>query len=328
MAQNALPGFQISEKDISETCLSHLNPTATLPLSRGNSMNTVLAPEVGVFSTKHPNGYNLSLIEFDGRMVMAYRYHPNPSHWRTQLVIEFDTETLPIVMPDRYKEYSHEDPRLFIYNNKLHLSCTISRTRIQGQSVDPCVQIFGELVRGKKSWTFAYWRQPLFGKNDMTAAEKNWVFFEHEHRLFASYKTSPAHTVIEMGMGNEIARSWKTPSPECPFGDYRGGTQSFPFQGNLLRFVHVVKNNKEAKIYWHYYLAAIVFESKPPFRVLKVSQDPILTGNEEYDQCPHYKPNIIICYGAIKSKDGWKVSCGKNDCSSVIVNVTEADLNL
>lgn len=291
-------------------------------------MNATFAPEATAISTKHPGGYNPSIISFGGETLIAYRWHPNPEHWRTELAMECEGQTLPILMPDRYKEYSHEDSRLFVHGGKLHLSCTISRTRVQGQSVDPCVQIYGELVRGKKAWTFAYWRQPMYGKNDMTAAEKNWVFFEHERRLFCSYKTSPHHLVFEVGVGNETARSWKTESPICPFGDYRGGSQTFPFQNNWLRFVHVVKNNKEAKIYWHYFLAAIVIESKPPFRVLQVSQDPILTGNEEYDQCPHWKQNIVIPYGAMKNKEGWKVSVGVNDSSCKIVDLKEEDLNL
>lgn len=284
---------------------------------------------VAEMSVKRAFAYNPSLIDFDGKRLVSYRFHPDLKHWRTQLEIQCDGEALPVSVPDQYEKHSHEDARFFTYLGKLYLSCTISRSRVQGQSVDPCVIIFGEIVKGKKAWTFRNWRQPIVGKNDMTGAEKNWVFWEWDKKLLFSYKTSPHHLVCEMGIGNDISRSWKTESPVCPFGDYRGGTQSFPFQGNLMRFVHVVKNNKEAKLYWLYHLAAIVFESKPPFRVLKVSREPILTGNEAYTPyCAHWKPRIVICYGAVKDGDGWIVSYGNNDSACMEVRLTERDLNL
>ncbi len=243
--------------------------------------------------------------------------------------MEADGQTLPILMPAKYVDYSHEDPRLFLYRGVPHLSATISRTRVNGQSVDPCIQIVGELEWGKQAWTLKNWRQPQYGKNDMTGTEKNWAFGWFKDKLVFTYQAFPHHVVCQLGEGNTVTTSWRTESPKCSFGVYRGGTQTFDFNGKRLRFCHVVQNNPKAKLYWGYSLACYVFEPHPPFKIIAVSQQPILRGNEEYvPDCPHQKPNVVIPYGAIKSGDGWTVSCGRNDRECILVNLKESDLNL
>lgn len=260
---------------------------------------------------------------------MTYRWHPRPDHWRTELVIVAAGETLPMRMPEKYKDHSAEDCRLFIYQGKPHCSITISRTRMNGQSIDPCIQVVGELDWGKKEWTLKNWRQPVYGKNDMTWTEKNWTWGQYQDKLVFTYQAYPHHIVCQMGEGNTVATSWKTESPKCNFGQYRGGTQTFDFNGKRLRFCHVVQNNPKAKLYWHYYLAAYIFEPTPPFKIIAVSQQPILSGNEDYiPNCPHQKPNVIIPYGAVKNGDGWTISCGRNDHECILVNLKESDLNL
>ena len=260
---------------------------------------------------------------------MSYRFHPKPGHWRTELCIVAEGVTQPLRVPDKYKDHSAEDCRLFIYQGKPHASVTISRTRVNGQAVDPCVQIVGELDWGKKEWTLKNWRQPQYGKNDMTGTEKNWVFGQYQDKLVFTYAAFPHHIVCQMGEGNTVTTSWRTESPKCPFGVYRGGTQTFDFHGKRLRFCHVVQNNPKAKLYWHYYLAAYVFEPQPPFKILQVSQHPIVSGNEAYvENCPHQKANVIIPYGAVKNGSGWSVACGRSDHECVLVNLQEEDLNL
>ncbi len=283
---------------------------------------------IQIVPTVHSAGYNLSVLAGEPRM-MSYRWHPERSHWRTELAMECDGETLPIRMPDRYHNFSHEDCRLFIYQGKPHASVTISRTRVNGQSVDPCIQLVGELEWGKQAWTLKNWRQPRYGKNDMTSTEKNWVFGQYQDKLVFTYQAFPHHIVCQMGEGNMVTTSWRTESPKCNFGVYRGGTQTFDFNGKRLRFCHVVQNNPKAKMYWGYALAAYVFDPQPPFKIIAVSQQPILTGNEDYEpNCPHWKPRVTICYGAIQQGDNYLVSCGFNDSSCGLVTVRPEDLNL
>lgn len=277
----------------------------------------------------HAHGYNPSMEDYGGATFYAYRWHPKPNHWRTEIAIVRNGVERPLIPPPQYSQHSIEDPRFFVYRNKLHVALTIARTRVSGQSVDPCIVGYGILAQSPDGWHLENWREPLHPNNTWSKQSKNLVFWEDDKRLVFTWTTRPAHVVHSLDDGGAITAGWRTESPSCSFGNYRGGTQSFPFKGNRLRFCHAVQNNPKAVQYWGYSLAAMVFQEAPPFRILQVSQQPILTGNELYvPDCPHWKPRICIPYGAVKRGDGWRVSLGINDCQCALVDLTENDLNL
>lgn len=134
--------------------------------------------QVETFTTSKPYGYNLSVLEHGNNLLTSYRYHPDPASWRTEMVLEVNGRTSRIVPPEKYLEHSIEDGRLFLFQDRPHISMTISRSRIRGQSVDPCIAGYGELMERADGWHLAKWREPVYGKNDWTGQEKNWVFFE------------------------------------------------------------------------------------------------------------------------------------------------------
>ena len=282
-----------------------------------------------IVQTAHEHGYNLSIMQVGTSLLKTYRYHPNPASWRTELALECDGVTKPIIVPKQYYQHSHEDGRMFMLRGKPHLSCTISRSRVNGQSVDPSVTGFGELAERNNGWVLENWIEPNHGNNNWTGQCKNLVFWEHNGRLLCTWQTFPSHVVLELNDKGWASQSWKSASPPCPFGEYRGGTQMFPYEGNWLRFVHANRINRKSDLWWHYSLAAIVIESKPPFRILKVSQQPILTGTELYTpDCKHWKARVTIPYGAVVNGEGWDVAVGLNDCQCGIVFVHKDNLNL
>lgn len=280
--------------------------------------------------TQHPNGYNLSMCEFHDSEYFSYRYHPDSKSWRTQIVIVCDGKEFPLRLPEKYKLHSHEDARFFVYNWKLCLSVTVARSRTNGQSVDPCIIAYGELVRDRDGYHLHNFIEPKHPDNVWTKQTKNVVFREdRDGNLTMTWATYPAHVVHLLDKAGGLVTGWRTESPKCPFGSYRGGTQSFPFEGKRLRFCHAVQNNPKTPLYWHYHLAAYVFEPVPPFRIVKVSQQPIMSGNESYSPgIPHHKKNILIPYGAVANGNGWSVSCGRNDHECIIVDLEASDLNL
>jgi hypothetical protein len=284
--------------------------------------------EVRSVKTQQPNGYNLALCDFRDASYMAYRYHPEPKSWRTQVIIICDGKEFPLRLPEQYKMHSHEDLRFFTHGGNLFASVTVARSRVSGQSLDPCIVIYGELVRDGEGYYLHNWIVPKHPDNTWAKATKNTVFFEHEGKLMVTWNTYPNHIVHRLDAQGNIATGWRTESPKCPFGSYRGGTQSLPFNGKRLRFCHAVQNNPKAVQYWGYSLCACVFEPEPPFRIVSVSQQPILAGNEAYyPGVPHWKPRIVFPLGAVARGDGWRVSIGRNDCECATVDVTLWDLN-
>jgi predicted GH43/DUF377 family glycosyl hydrolase len=289
------------------------------------------APTIQILpvATKHSGGYNPSVAEYRNKSFLSYRYHPKSDHWRTQMVVVCDGVTKPLMLPEKYKDYSHEDGRYFQHDGRLYMSVTVARSRVNGQAHDPCLVGYGEMVEYVDGWYLANWVEPKHAENVWTKQTKNLVFESSKQGLLMTWATSPNHVVHLLDAQGGLKTGWRTESPKCPFGNYRGGTQSFPFEGKRLRFCHAVQNNPKAVQYWGYNLMAYIFEPEPPFRIVAVSQQPILAGNEDYTpNVPHWKPRICIPYGAVKHGDGWRVSVGLNDCECAMIDLTREDLNL
>jgi len=290
---------------------------------------TIATPiETRTIPMVHSRGYNPSMADFNNETFYSYRWHPNPKNWRTEIAIVRNGVEKPLLPPEQYAKHSIEDGRFFVWQKKLHLSVTVARSRVSGQSLDPCISGYGELREEFEGWRLHNWIEPKHPDNTWSKATKNIVYFQRGEHLLMTWTTSPNHVVHQLDEVGRIVTGWRTESPKCPFGSYRGGTQSFSYEGSRLRFCHAVQNNPKAVQYWGYYLAAYVFEPDPPFRILKVSQQPIMGGNEFYEpNCPHWKPRICIPYGAVPRGDGWRVSIGINDCECALADVTRWDLN-
>jgi len=287
--------------------------------------------QVVPFPTLHPNGYNLAMADFEGSQYHAYRHHPDPKSWRTEISIVKNGIESPLIPPEQYTRHSIEDPRWFVFKNELHLSCTIARSRVSGQSMDPCVCGYGRPSYTGRGWYLANWTEPKHAKNNWSNQTKNLVFRESSaaNGLTMTWETYPNHVVHLLDAQGGLVTGWRTESHKCPFGSYRGGTQSFAFDGKRLRFCHAVQNNPKATLYWGYSLAAYVFDPEPPFRIVAVSQQPILRGNELYAPgVSHWKPRICIPYGATQYGDNFRVSIGLNDCECATVDLNRGDLNL
>lgn len=275
--------------------------------------------------TKFKHGYNPSIIEFEGRLLTSYRYHPNPLFWRTQLAIVDGGETFHIQAPKGFEEHSLEDGRLFIHKDKLHISYVVA---CAPNNVFQCVIQYGELVRDDKGWIIQNNYQPDFGRNDFSGSEKNWCPFSYEGKLHFTYQTSPEHLVLEVER-DIITNEYRTTTPTCPFGQPRGGTQPISYGDRWLRFFHVQENKHNDRTRFKYHVGCLVMENKPPFQIKKVSQKPVYSGNEQYfPNWKFWKWNVAYPGGAIKQGDDYMVSIGVNDSACAGLLVSEKDLNL
>jgi len=256
----------------------------------------------------------------------TYRWHPDAT-WRTEMVLVRDGVEYPIVPPSKYAKHSIEDGRLFMFHGKPHISLTVARSRMPGEKCDPCIQAFGQLGDDGKMLT---WIEPQIGRNDWTTTEKNWSFFEYSGLLHAIYRHAPEHLVYELNAVGKVTKEYRTKSPVCAYGEPRGGAAPLPYSdGKWIRFVHCNQRNQKSDVWWNYSIAAVVMESKPPFRILQISKQPILVGDElYYPGNKHWKAKCLLPYGAIEQDGGWLVALGKNDAACVTANIRREHLNL
>ncbi len=283
-----------------------------------------------------PKGhYNPALFD---KSAFVTRY-PHAGDWRTRLHW-FHDEMRDLKLPKKWDKHSHEDLRFFRHDSMPWASLTLSTCKTK--RMPRCVTGYGTLnpEDGSISKVFI----PKFGHNDFSGMEKNWVFFSYGGKVHAIYSCATDHTVIEL-KGERVVNYHATPGPTWNYGEIRGGTPPVPYRDDTwLRFFHSriweekrrKPRNKTERIFnptdripWRYYVGALVMESTPPFRVLKVSSSPILTGNEQWvPGCPHWKPNVVIPYGCVPQENGWTVSLGVNDALACLATITEGQLKL
>jgi hypothetical protein len=270
-------------------------------------------------SKLYPFGYNPSIADHGGEIVMVYRYHSDKT-LSTKLAIHSPPagSNRSLGIPGK----SLEDPRLWLSGNKLCLSWVES----DWPSVPPhAVVKCGEFSSGEVVNVV----QPPFGHNDWSGIEKNWVPFEHAGAPVFIYQCHPSHRVS----GHETV--WETAGPRWPYGDIRGGTPPVEYEGKLLRFFHSRLDNEWIPPRHRYFVGAYLMEPEPPFAVVRVSRRPILYGSEvdsltpdQRKACIHWKTKVVFPGGVVVRDGHWLLSVGVNDSACAIVKVKPENLNL
>lgn len=290
-----------------------------------------------------PYGYNPSIIRHDGRVLMAYRYHRDGSAASSLAVAELSGDCTKVLSntPIDLVSGSFEDPRLFGYGGAIGMSYVVSDVpKLPTTSV-----VRWGILREGKPWKVEGQWLPNYGKNDGTAMEKNWVFYEEEGQLKAIYQSSPEVEIIEV-QENITKRSIRprvsdvhegdmvNNSIRWKYGGFKGGTTPFKMSdGRTMRFFHSRLDNEPRPIQWRYYVGAMILDESG--NITAVSKKPILRGSEYDDlatteaaSCVHHKKNVVFPAGAIAVAGGWMLSVGINDSSCGLVKVEEKDLNL
>lgn len=292
------------------------------------------------------HAYNPSIIRFGDKVIQTFRWHPNPKQWRTRLAIvsplDFPKDLSncqDLDFPEPYTQMSHEDARLFTFQGKLCMSFGLAVFPGNPSTVTPCSQAWCELVKENGEWQPRNIKIPRYGNNNFQGQEKNHLYFEHANRLHFIYQIQPEQVVVPLDAdGVTPLPAYKSPAPKWNWGIMRGGTQPLPYKGKWLRFFHSLLQDGPNRQDWQYFIGALVMEDKPPFKILEVSKKPIARGDEQWGpeliDCPHWKQNVMIPYGAIThcgaldTEVMFDVAIGKNDCQCTMTRVTEEGLNL
>jgi len=291
-----------------------------------------------------PFGYNPTQVRlnFSGnpQMLLAYRAHRFKDH-RTDLA----AATLDISGNVRTNAWikhsigslsefgtqpqSFEDPRLFWHERGLHMSFVVSnypQTPFKSQVGYAKVSL-SEEVEGVWELT-----SPVIftRRQDM---EKNWIFFDHGEDLYCWYSTYPK-TVLWKITKNKVLKEWITDGVAWAWGTPRGGTQPLPHResGKLVRLFHSRTINDFGDAPWRYHIGALLLEPSPPFKVIRMSKEPIMSGTAapKPDACAHYKANVAFPSNWEIHTNGtaYRTAIGLNDCSCLLADLSPDQLKL
>lgn len=225
---------------------------------------------------------------------------------------------------DEYEDEQYEDPRILSYKDKFYVSCA---SYIHGNYK----QIHQKILVLDSNLNHINNIHPKYGNNGEsiiknTGIEKNWTFFIYEDKLMCIYKINP-HTVVEFDWNgnliteyisqNNINTFWK-------FGECRGGTNPILKDGYYHSFFHsnIFLKNGVKKYYMGYYK----FESKPPFKIVKISSKPILSGIEYGERMmKNFDHMVVFPTGMTIVGDDFLVSLGINDEKTALIKINETD---
>jgi predicted GH43/DUF377 family glycosyl hydrolase len=276
--------------------------------------------------------FNPCIFAKDDKVLMLARYanltNDNPYEFTNTIrLFELDDDfqpsiELPFKIKDELEKEQYEDPRLLYYKDKYYLSCA-NYILNRGGFIHQKVLVFDKNFNHIDNLHINYDGNGAF-TNSNTIHQKNWAWFVHEDKLMLEYRMNP-HVVLEIDSSTgeviaehkhfqDLTKLWK-------FGECRaGGNPILKDDGFYHGFFHSSlpwKNHKR-----RYFMGYYKFESKPPFKIVEMSEKPILYGNE-YDErtLKDLSPLVVFPCGAIEKDGKFIVSFGFNDEKIGIIKI-------
>lgn len=273
--------------------------------------------------------YNPSILRYKNRLLLSYRQHSRKD-WRTALFIAELDEALkpisvkPIIPPDELKDNSHEDCRLFLHMDKLWLSWTVSQwpaTEFRA------VVAYGALLEAPESFRIRPYYIPGYGANDFTTIQKNWLFISRGEKLFCWYGIVNDEQIVLHLEGAKVEEVFKSKALPWKWGPIHGGAICESGNGSLYHFFNSHTEHRDRTLD-RYRIAVAEIAGVAPFDMQRISQRPIIVGEEGYclDKNPRFKPNVCFVCGAIQEGDGYLLSFGWNDAQCRLIRLTKDDL--
>lgn len=210
-----------------------------------------------------------------------------------------------------------EDPRVLIYNNFVLISCT-SFNKHEKKASHQKIIVLDENFKHIKNI------HPVYDGNTKTISEnvkyhKNWTWFSLNSKLYAIIKFNP-YTIVEFDMDGNALNEYINSSFdfEWDYGVPRGGTNPILLNNKFYSFFHShLKHGEDSRIY---YMGRFEFEAKPPFKVLSISETPVLSGNLKNPMVlKSLRHKVVFPCGNIIDNDSFVVSLGINDYCSYVV---------
>lgn len=247
---------------------------------------------------RRPDG--LWLLVRRSELVVGMPYGRN-GIWACKLV---EDEMKPhggpqLVFPDSKVDEQFEDPRAVYWNGQTWVGC-VNFTWFADGSWTGAHQMLG-VFRDDEEWTPIARRDPPVETNLGTAGpnngfhQKNWLWFFYEGKLHLIYQSDP-WKVIEFGQSWEEQKGHLSEGVKWKYGVVRGGTPPVQVGDLFYTFFH-------SSLPWRgrfrrYYMGAMTFEAKPPFKPVAWTQKPILTGSQN-DHWQQRKPLVVFPCGAV-----------------------------
>jgi predicted GH43/DUF377 family glycosyl hydrolase len=239
-----------------------------------------------------------------------------------QLNNEFEfIKEIPFEIKDEFKNEQYEDPRVLFFNDKYYVSCVNYIPKVSKYAHQK-ILIFDKDFNHIDNLHLDYCGNG-YSTNFNEISQKNWTWFVHENKLMMVYKMQP-HTVVEIDLEEkEVVNEYRTFNKFIDtwlYGEPRMGSNPIYKDGYYHNFFHSSLPWKGPKR--QYFMGYYKFEACPPFKIVEMSEEPILCGNGKNERVlPKLSPIVIFPCGAIERDGQFIVSYGINDEKTGIIKI-------
>jgi predicted GH43/DUF377 family glycosyl hydrolase len=237
--------------------------------------------------------FNASIIaDGDGYVIAARNGWRGSEIYAGRLDRQFRPAGEPVKLYLRhhwFANYGREDPRLFQFGGALHIAFI---GVVGGRMIRHTNQMFARLSPGLQVEDIFH---PRYAGRNLW--EKNWQFFESGQQLYAVYSFAP-HKILRIeGNWAEVAYETPTPARWNPGTEVRGGASPVLVGDEFWCFFHSRSERPR-----RYMAGVYTFQAEPPFRVRRITPDPILTADGATKPGDQYCPVVFPC-GAVLVRD-------------------------
>ncbi len=257
--------------------------------------------------------FNSSLIEWRDGYALAWRSGWAGSDiWISLLDKDFN------IIPGKHTKldlthsaanWGREDPRLFMFAGQLHVSyigvARNRRVRRHGHNTNVLYVRLSDAFEVEELFFPKYPQRNVW--------EKNWSFFESGGKLFAVYSVAPHRILAIDGEKAELAHENPPVSNWRWGGEPRGGAAPMLIGNEWYHWFHAWKPT--ARKARHYATGLYTFSAEPPFRILRMTPEPIIEADSRTNLHNWYADVIFTC-GAVRRANDWILSSGEHDLTT------------
>ncbi len=263
-----------------------------------------------------PYAFNPSIVFWRGSYILCFREliqaERDDSSGPSRIGLVFLNEHFSLEGDPYFLDFLGADARLVNVDEHLYVVCEGGFRMIVGE-----LDFDGEDFILKTSESLTY-----FPEEDPLRREKNWVPFNYQGKLLLSYSLEP-HEILEPFLdGSEECLMIESTSSGIiwPWGELRGGTPALRCGNEYLAFFHssinMASDHSEGKVIPHYFMGAYTFQKDPPFRITRISKEPIIGRNFYHglNYPPYWHPvQVIFPCGFVFDDDYIWVAYGRQD---------------
>jgi len=269
--------------------------------------------------------FNPAIFKFNNNKYLMTRYcHIDedkiPHNTLKLFNLNEGIKEIPLKIKDEVQDEQYEDPRVLIHQNKIYVGCANYQLHVS-EKIHQKILVFDSAFNHIENI------HPVYDGNSSnclsnTRSQKNWTYFVHDDKILCVYQMHP-HTVIEFDNTGRILTEYKTfvdITKTWRFGEPRMGSNPILKDGIYYNFFHSSVPWKNPKR--QYFMGYYTFEAKPPFKIIEISKEPIIWGNEsDFRFLPNFNPIVVFPCGAIYEDNSFYVSFGFNDEKTGIIKL-------